>query len=177
MPNSPDRPLASRYVSGEPPWSREPTWLAPPSRPVSDASWVCSPTIWLEIQIVMTMMNVPEMRVRNMLPLWTPTAMATKKPMVARSPNGRTVLPGMRAARMTVHGMKMREAEMTCGWPRSRAGSRPMRNSPLENRFCRIFLAESATGMRPCMMSLTTMGMSNMTAPISTASLRESPMG
>lgn len=61
-----------------------------------------------------------------MLPLWMPTAMATKKPMVARSPNGRTRLPGIRMAMTMDSGTKIRLAEMTCGWPSSRAGSRPI---------------------------------------------------
>ena len=67
--------------------------------PVEVPSAVTQSTVWLAIQMMIDMINVPEKSVRNRLPLWMPTAMAMKKPMVTRSPKGRTRLPGMMIAR------------------------------------------------------------------------------
>jgi DeoR family transcriptional regulator, galactitol utilization operon repressor len=54
---------------------------------------------------------------------------APKKPIVARSPNGSTWLPGTTTATRMVNGIKIRLAETTEVWPSSSAGSRPIRNS------------------------------------------------
>ncbi len=100
----------------------EPAWMEPVVTPMA----VTQSTVWLAIQMVRVMIRMPEIRVRNRLPLWTATAPAMKKPMVARSAKGRTRLPGTSTAMSSVMGMKMRPAVTTWESPRRIAGSMPM---------------------------------------------------
>ncbi|MNN54512.1 hypothetical protein D3C81_1693340 [compost metagenome] len=128
--------------------------------------------VWVAIHSVMLMMIKPEISVRNRLPWCTATARATKKPMVARSPNGSTWLPGTMTAIRMVSGIKIRLAETTAVWPSSSAGSRPIRNSWPPKRACRRLRACLAMGVRPSMIGLITRGISSITAAVFTASCR-----
>ena len=111
---------------GLPPWSSAAIVELGSMDPVAMPSAVSQGIVWLVIQMVSAMMMRPENRVRKRLPLCTPTAMAMKKPMVARSAKGSTRLPGISTASSRVSGMKMSPAVTTCESPRRIAGSRPM---------------------------------------------------
>ena len=62
-------------------------------------------------------MAVPEINDLNKFPLWTATAMAIKNPIVAKSPNGKTLLPGTNTAINNVNGINNKPTVTTCGSP------------------------------------------------------------
>ena len=71
-------------------------------------------------------MNEPDIIVLNKFPLCTPVAIAMKKPIVAKSPNGNTWFPGTITAINIVSGININPAVTTCGSPNNIAGSNPI---------------------------------------------------
>ena len=67
---------------------------------------------------------VPTITECMMLPRAAPTINATINGIVAKSPNGKTWLPGKITANKTVIGTKINAVEITAGWPSATAASR-----------------------------------------------------
>ena len=97
-----------------------------------------------------------------------PAAIAIKKLIVAKSPNGRILFPGVITASRIVMGTNRMPAVMTVESPRRMAGSIPINTDlPLNFRTANS-LTRSWIGIKPSMMHLTTRGISSIKAPILT---------
>ena len=118
----------------------------------------------------MYIITLPEIIVLNRFPLWTPTAIATKNPIVAKSPNGSILFPGTIRAIINDKGINKSPADTTDGSPSNKAGSNPIKNSSPLNLEDNFFLAISDTGAKPSIIGFTTLGIKYITAATSTPS-------